>query len=222
MAFIPGCVGAWLEDARRDDLVEAAGMADLGGIAPVDQEGGVAGRLVVADREGADRQVGGAAGWVPGFSDRGAQRITSIQVKAAGGVLVGGGLAGVDAVEVGASAQAQYGLCGGQIRREESVRRAVLKDSRGRQVGDGLGVRRVAGAVRSQGQGARGFQTCHPVEFRIGLELQPDGRQRDRLRRDPRRCRQQRCPSHSTVRGIVGRGLDTPAKTVLLQLPTYL
>ena len=137
MAFVPGCVGAWLEDARGDDLVKAAGMAHFGGIAPVDQEGGVAGHLVVADGQGADRQVGGATRWVPRFPDRGAQRTRSAQAKAAGGVLVGGGFAGVDAVEVRASTQAQYGLCGGQIRREESVRRAVLKDSRGRQVGNG-------------------------------------------------------------------------------------
>jgi hypothetical protein len=215
LPLVPRGVAGGLEHADRDHLVHPARVADLGRVPPVQQERGPPGGRVEPERQRADGQVGRAAAQVARVGDAGAQAGRFVQVaraEPAGGELVRGRLAGVDAVEVAAAGErqpGQVGLC-------QPVGRAVLEHRRGGQVAQRGGVARVPGPVRPLGQ-QRG-RDLGPGRGGLRGELQLEVLQRDRPGGPPPGGGQQRGPGHPAAGRVAGGRGHGQVVTVLLQV----
>ena len=218
---VPGRLARGLEHAHRDDLVQAAGVADPGRVPPVQREGGPARPPVQPQGQRADGQVGRAAPQVArvgealsqaGRARAGRARARRGLAQPCGGVLVCGRLAGVDAVEVPAVGEHQPRGGGGEVRFGQPVGGAVLEHQRGGQLGQCLRIAAVARPVRAPRQ-ERGRDLGLG---RYGVaKLQADVPERDRDGRPPAGRGQQRGAGHPAARRVVPRGVDGQVVTVL-------
>jgi hypothetical protein len=145
---------------------------------------------------------------IAGLTDRGAEILRGDLAEYRGGELVRGGVAHVDAVEIGTAAE-HHSWARLQVCAQEAVRAAVLEDARCSEGGDSFGVGAVSRAVGPYGQQSLddGLGACDAVECRVGRVLQLDVVERNRLVWQPARCVEQRCSlDRGGFRVVAARG----------------
>ena len=191
---VPRLVAGRLEDADRQDLIHALGVADGGAVAAVQRKRHRACRSVVSQGQRAQGNVHRATCWVAGVADCGPEILRGDLAEFVCGELVRDGIADVGAIEVGTATE-HHMRARVQVCAQEAIRAAVLEDAGRGERGDGVGVGavpRAVGPYRQQplddGLGAR-----DAVECRVGRVPQLDVVERNRCVRQPARCAEQGC-----------------------------